>query len=291
MTEVHVGVLGASSLVGECLMTQLLSSEVLVSAFSRQPLDQPINTGITWHSLAAPQLDGKTIQQWICAAPIWVLPEHFTLLEAAGARRVVALSSTSRFTKTDSNDAGENAVAARLIEAESAFIAWAERCGIEWIILRPTLIYGFGRDKNISEIAAFIGRFGFFPLLGKACGLRQPIHVDDVASACCAAITSPAAANRAYNITGSERLSYREMVTRIFAALKLTPRLLPVPLSLFRLAIAILRHLPRYRQWSAAMAERMNRDLVFDYSDAARDLAFKPRAFVLSMDEVKKPKR
>jgi hypothetical protein len=45
--------------------------------------------------------------------------------------------------------------------------------------------------------------------------------------------------------------------------------LLTVPLWAFRLAVTILRRLPRYRQWSAAMAERMNRDLVFDHTDAA----------------------
>ncbi len=40
-----------------------------------------------------------------------------------------------------------------------------------------------------------------------------------------------------------------------------TARLLPVPLFAFRVAVALLRHLPRYRNWSSAMAERMNRDL------------------------------
>jgi len=34
------------------------------------------------------------------------------------------------------------------------------------------------------------------------------------------------------------------------------------------------------------MAERMNRDLVFDHAEAARDLGFKPRAFMLSAEDV-----
>lgn len=285
MNDMRVGVLGAGSFVGSDLISQLLNDDVKVAAFSRKRIND--RSGADWHSL--PPVNTPPIQHWICVAPIWVLPDYFALLEVSGARRVVALSSTSRFTKADSTDAAEHALAACLIEAESQFTAWAECRGIEWIILRPTLIYGYGRDKNITEIAGFIRRFGFFPLLGNACGLRQPVHVHDVAGACKAAITMQGAANHAYNMAGGERLTYREMVTRIFAALNLTPRLLPVPLFMFRLAIAVLRHLPRYRQWSAAMAERMNRDLVFDYSDAARDLAFKPRVFVLSMDDVKKP--
>jgi nucleoside-diphosphate-sugar epimerase len=164
--------------------------------------------------------------------------------------------------------------------------AWAANHGVEWVILRPTLIYGLGRDKNITEIARFIQRFGFFPLFGKADGLRQPVHAKDVAAACVAALRAPAAANRAYNLSGGETLAYRDMVVRVFAALGRTPRLLPVPLSAFRLAVALLRWLPRYRHWSAAMAERMNRDLVFDHAEAARDLAFKPKTFLLSEQDV-----
>jgi nucleoside-diphosphate-sugar epimerase len=226
------------------------------------------------------------VAHWVCLAPIWVLPEHFALLEAHGARRVVVLSSTSRFTKVNSPDPEEQAVSQRLAEAETRVQAWAENRGVEWVILRPTLIYGLGRDKNIAEIARFIRHFGFFPLLGKANGLRQPIHAAEVADACLAALQAPCAANHAYNLSGGETLPYRDMVTRVFKALGCPPRLVQVPLSAFYVSVALIRRLPRYRHWSAAMAERMNRDLVFDHSEAARDLAFKPRGFVLSTQDV-----
>ncbi|MDO9140968.1 MAG: NAD-dependent epimerase/dehydratase family protein [Methylobacter sp.] len=285
-----VGLLGATSLVGECLISQLLSSGVSVSAFSRQPVVQQPNPALSWHSFADAQPDIGSIQQWVCAAPIWVLPEHFALLEASAARRVVVLSSTSRLTKTGSADMAEHATAVRLSEGEACFKAWADSKSIEWVILRPTLIYGFGRDKNIAEIARFIRRFGFFPLFGKAEGLRQPIHVQDVAGACRSAIAAQGAPGRTYNIAGGEILSYHDMVTRIFVALGRRPRLLPVPLLAFRIAIVVLRCLPRYRQWSVVMAERMNRDLVFDYGEASCDLGFEPRAFALSTEDVEKVK-
>ncbi len=208
------------------------------------------------------------------------------MLEAYGARRVVALSSTSRFTKDDSSDPEEQVIALRLADAEARVQAWAAFHGVEWIILRPTLIYGFGRDKNIAEIARFVRRFGFFPLFGKAKGLRQPLHAHDVAGACLAALGSPAAANRAYNLSGAETIAYRDMVAHIFRALGRPVRLLPVPLFAFRFAIAILRLLRRYRNWSSAMAERMNRDLVFDHSETTRDFGFEPGPFALAPKDV-----
>ena len=198
----------------------------------------------------------------------------------------MALSSTSRFTKRASSDAAEIALAARLADAEEQLRAWAASKAIDTVILRPTLIYGRGRDKNITEIARFVRRFGFFPVFGPALGLRQPVHVDDLAATCVAALQLPAAPNLAYNLSGAETLSYRDMVAGVFAALGRRPRLLAVPLWAFRLAVAVLRRVPRYAHWSVAMAERMNQDLVFDHGDAARDLAFAPRRFVLAPDDV-----
>jgi nucleoside-diphosphate-sugar epimerase len=109
------------------------------------------------------------------------------------------------------------------------------------------------RTKKITEIVRFILRFGFFPLLGKARGLRQPIHVEDVAKACVSALESPAEINRAYNISGGETLPYHEMVKRVFAALHCPARALSIPLPLFRLAVACMHLLPRHRHWSVAM--------------------------------------
>lgn len=316
MDNKQVGVLGATSFVGECLLPLLTGNGWQVTAFSRRVVGQS-GDGVTWRQLPLaehpspqpyPLPSGETTRQptkqvnlqisanpkrgeeitphWICVAPIWVLPDYFSILEAHGVRRIVALSSTSRFTKDDSSDLEEQAIARRLAKAEERVQDWAESKGIEWVVLRPTLIYGRGRDKNISEIAHFIRRFGFFPLLGQANGLRQPVHADDVAGACFAALNAPRATNLAYNISGSETLAYRDMVVRIFTALGRRPRLLTVPLWVFSLAVTMLRCLPRYRQWSTAMAERMNQELVFDHADATRDFGFRPRRFSLNADNL-----
>jgi nucleoside-diphosphate-sugar epimerase len=283
VVERHVGVLGARSFVGECLLALLVDAGYRVTAFSRQP-DAKLNSslpGITWRTPNSNASSAEpAITHWVCLAPIWTLPQYLPWMKSLGAERIVAVSSTSRFTKTDSSDMVEQLLAQRLASSEQQLVDWAQIHGVEWCILRPTLIYGFGQDKNVSEIARFIRRFGFFPLLGAAGGLRQPVHVDDVAKACLAAMTVPTV-NRPYAISGGETLAYRDMVARIFAALDRRPRLLTVPLWAFSLAVTVVRRLPRYRQWSAAMAERMNLDLVFDHGDAARDLGYTPRRFLL----------
>ena len=291
MIQTRIGVLGATSMVGGCLLPALTASGAQVVAFSRN-LSRSTQHGVRWVQLGAiaPTIaPAAPVHHWISLAPIWALPEHFALLQAHNARRVVVLSSTSVFTKQGSTDPQEQAVAQRLADAEKCISDWAYSHGVEWVMLRPTLIYGLGLDKNVSEIARFVRRFGFFPVFGKAAGLRQPIHVADVAdvaSACVASLKAPVAMNRAYNLSGGETLSYRDMVQRVFAALGRPVRLLPVPLWAFELAVSVLRLLPKYRQWSSAMAERMNQDLVFSHAEAEQAFGFKPRPFVLAQADL-----
>lgn len=288
MAEPQVGLFGVTSIVGASLLSQLAAQGRKVVAFSRRACTGPAEVA-EWHQIGKETVSRPSatdIPHWICAAPIWVLPQYFDMMLARGARRVVVLSSTSRFTKQDSSDLAERLTAGRLAGGEAQLQDWAERNGIEWVVLRPTLIYGYGQDKNVCEMARFIRRFGLFPVFGPAQGLRQPVHADDVATACVAALSSPAAANRAYNISGGETLTYYEMVRRVSAALGRKPRIVRVPLGVFAVATALLRLVPRCRQWTPAMAGRMNRDLVFDHADAVRDLGYAPRAFKIGAEEL-----
>lgn len=284
-----IGVLGASSFVGECVIQLLRDNGRHIVAFSRSPHEDKAESEVTWLQLlpsVTPSREVSPIKDWLCVAPIRALPQYFSLIEASNARRVVALSSTSLLTKMDSSDQGELALVRGLQAGEQALRTWAEARGIEWVILRPTLIYKIGRDKNVTEILCFVRRWGFFPLLGQADGLRQPVHAEDVAMACVSALTVPTAGNRTYTLSGGETLSYREMVCRVFAAIGKVPHLVTIPRWLFWLGVITLRLLPRYRNWTTEMAERMNRDLVFDHGDATRDLGFSPRPFKISQEDL-----
>lgn len=290
MNDVTVGVLGATSAVGMVLVPQLLERGYRVIAFSRTAHSDH-TPSLEWRQIdeqtTPPPLQMTTpITHWISAAPLWVLIGHFPLLDAYGVKRVVALSSTSRFTKSDSSDLTERRIAERLTQAEDALQRWAAASGREWVILRPTMIYGGGRDKNIAEIARFIGRWGFFPVVGKASGKRQPIHIEDVVQACLAALEDRVVTSRAYNISGGEIVSYREMIGRVFSTMGKQSAIITISPFMLRLALHALHLFPRYRHVTMAMADRMSRDLVFDHHEAVDDLNFHPRPFTLSPSDV-----
>ena len=275
MTEKRVGLIGSSSFVGERARLFLDEKKHQVTAFSRQGGNGTISL------YAAVTEPVSTIENWICLAPIWTLPEHLQLLEKHGVKRLVALSSTSRFCKITSPSLSDRELASRLIRGEEQVLNWARSHDCTLVILQPTLIYGLGKDENVSEIARVIQRFGFFPLLGRGVGLRQPVHVDDVAAACISALQVPLGEKCTYVLSGGEVLSYRAMVERIFAALGRRPRFLRCPLIIFSLAIRLANLLPSFKELSTEMAVRMNKDQNFDHAEATGALGFRPRPFHL----------
>lgn len=270
-------VLGATSLVGRFAVPKLAASGRPVAAVSRRP--GPPAASVDWvvADLAGDPAPLPSAREVLSLSPIWLLPPVLEALHGRGMTRLVAFSSTSRFTKARSPDAEERAVAERLAAAEAAVEAFCAARGVAWTILRPTLIYAEGLDRNVSRLAGLARRFGVLPLAGRGAGLRQPVHADDLAAAAVAALDRQAAFGRAYDLPGGETLTYRAMAERVFEGLGRTPRVVGLPPALWRAAFAVAAPLlPGAR---AAMGERMEQDLAFDGADAARDLGWSPRAF------------
>jgi nucleoside-diphosphate-sugar epimerase len=105
------------------------------------------------------------------------------------------------------------------------------------------------------------------------------VHADDLAAACVQAYAEELTYNRAYNLSGGQTLSYREMVEGVFHSLGKPPRIISIPAQLFKLAVTLARKLPRFRHLSPAMLDRMNQDLCFDHKPATDDFGYHPRPF------------
>jgi len=289
MENKRVAVLGATSLVGEVLLPALVEQGFDVLAYSRSFVDDELRSPskVCWLKLGDNSVSSALAADYvICLAPIWVLPQYFSLFESMHVKRVLALSSTSCFTKIDSVDDAEQQVVKRLVEGERALESWASQHNVEWTVLRPTLVYGGGRDQNITAMAQVIQRFRIFPVLGAGVGLRQPVHRQDVAAACVSAMCCVPAANKAYNISGAEVLSYRQMVSRVFLAMGRRPLIVSIPLFVFSGLVAVARCFPTFRGLSLGMAQRMRKNMTFDHQEAKRDFAFSPRSFHLGDDDL-----
>ena len=277
-------VTGATSPVGRQLVDKLLAARYVVHAIGRGRATPDLGPSCVWHQCDLTRTDAFprfTARVLFHIASIWLLPGWIETFHERGVQRVIAFSSTSRFSKADSSNPAEQAVAESLARAEDSVATTSERLGIAYTILRPTLIYGVGLDRNVADIARFAKRFGVFPILGKGLGLRQPVHAADLAEACLLAIDSSASFNRIYNLSGGETLTYREMVERVFRALGKPARIVSIPKPVFRLIIRLAQLSPTYRHLKPEMATRMDRDLCFDHLAAEQDFGFSPRPFLL----------
>ncbi len=271
-------VFGASGQIGLPLLDRLRHDGWRMYAVSRSAhAEQP---GLVWLRGDLAHVDALPAQVHaiFSCGPLDLFAQWYAHANVA-APRIVAFGSTSIDVKRGSADAEERALAARLHEGERLLFETASTRRAAATILRPTLIYGMGRDRNLNRIAQVARRFGRVVIPRDAVGLRQPVHVHDLADAAFRCIEAETSFGRAYALPGGETLTYREMVARVLAALTPPPKLHEVPSPVFNFVLAVAHAAGFGLDFNEAAVVRMRSDLVFDPSDAQRDFGYAPRGF------------
>lgn len=271
-------VFGASGQIGRPLLDRLRDHGWRVYAVSRMPqAEQP---GLVWLQGDLNRVDALPPhpEAIFSCGPLDLFAQWYAR-EGVRAPRVVAFGSTSIEVKRGSADADERALAARLRAGEQRLFETAAARAAAVTVLRPTLIYGSGRDRSLSRIADFARRWRRVVLPRGANGLRQPVHAHDLADAAFRCLDAVASHGRCYALPGGETLPYREMVARVLAALDPPARLHEVPAPVFNVLLVAAHAAGMALDFNEAAVKRMRSDLVFDPADAQRDFGYAPRGF------------
>jgi nucleoside-diphosphate-sugar epimerase len=158
---------------------------------------------------------------------------------ARGVRRLVLVSSVAvngsatrgqPFTEHDP-PSPENAYARSKLEAELRLAELARAGSLEWVVLRPPMVYGSSAPGNYARLVKLV-RLGLPLPLGAATAPRSVVGIANLASAVVRCIEHPAAANQTFLVADAERTSTVDLVHRMAAAMGRrlwTPRV-PVPL-------------------------------------------------------------
>ena len=282
-------VTGGTGQIGIFLLPRLLRANCQVLALSRQiPRREPARPQagegrLCWihpDDMAAesvPDVPLISVEALVSAGPIALAAA--LAARCPNLRRIVCFSSSSVLVKADSPDAAERDIMRAISVAEAELNVLCTQRGILLYLLRPTLIYGCGRDRNVSLLADFARRFRFVPVAGRASGLRQPVHADDLAALAAAIVTGAVTTGLESAVAGGDTLTFRDMVVRVFEAFGLRPRAVSLPPVLLADATRIAGKLFGGGDINAEMVLRQNRALVFDDS-ALRDLfGHAPRPF------------
>jgi uncharacterized protein YbjT (DUF2867 family) len=244
---------GARGFVGGEVLRQLLASGHEVVAVSRHLRATKVPSGVIQ---VAADITGDGWQRWCegCGAAIHLVgiirqvPRAGATFERAhviSTRRVIAACRSLGIRRL----IHMSALGARA-EAETAYhrTKWqAEEAvrasGLDWTIFRPSPIFGPG-DGFSTTIARAMRRLPVFPVFGDGTYRVQPVAVEEVARCFLGALERPVTVGETYQVGGPEALTYNELLRRIAQALGLRRVFVHIPLSLAKVVVSIIQHLP-----------------------------------------------
>ena len=111
-------------------------------------------------------------------------------------------------------------------------------CGIEPVILRPSVVYGPG-DHFTEPIVRILRALPVFPIMGDGTFRIQPIAVEDLVDVLAQAVERPDLAGRSIDLAGPEKLSFVHIVRVLGNTIGRSRPILPLPAALARPAARI----------------------------------------------------
>ena len=190
-------------------------------------------------------------------------------MKEAGVRRGIFISTTAIFTQL-------NAVSKSIrLAAEEAI----QTSGLDYTILRPTMIYGSKRDRNMWRLIRLLRITPIMPIFGDGESLQQPIFVDDVAQAVLLALKNDMTIGKSYNIAGKAPLSYNQVIDTVASALGKRVWKLHLPYMPIVRALQFTERMKLRLPIKAEQVLRLNENKAFSYEEAQKDFDFNSRSF------------
>ena len=157
--------------------------------------------------------------------------------------------------------------------------------GLDYVIVRPSWVYG-PEDRSLNRFIAILRRIPFvFPQLGDGSGRITPIHVDDLADLVCEATLGAVGDGLTLEAGGPDIMSLDDVVRTAMALLGRRRAILHVPIGFVRLAAAVAEVVPG-QILSRDAVHFVTQDGIADSELAhSRFPAFRPRGFGAGLAE------
>ncbi len=221
----------------------------------------------------------KNVETVIHIVNIKYSPVIAGLSAEAGVRKIIFIHTTGMFSKF-------RALAEDYKKIEDYII---ENCKIDYVILRPTMIYGTTNDHNMHKLIQYIKGHNIFPVFGSGKSLMQPVHARDLARAVVLAMDAPGAVNKGYNISGGNALSYREILKLIAGRVNPGIRFIYIPyrisMILGGLYNLVFHMAGKKGQISIEQIKRLSENKNYDFYEAQKDFGYSPITFEEGIEE------
>lgn len=198
----------------------------------------------------------------------------------AGISRAIFVSTTAIFTQLNARSKNTRLAAEESIQTS----------GLKYTILRPTMIFGSPRDRNMWRLIRFMRYSPVVPVFGDGNSLQQPIYVGDVAQAIVSCLCNDQTIGKSYNIAGKTPLTYNQVIDTIAKQMNKRVWKIHIPSAPM---VSLLKFFERLHIPFPIKAEqilRLNENKNFSYEEAKREFGFSPLAFekgiALELDSV-----
>jgi nucleoside-diphosphate-sugar epimerase len=108
--------------------------------------------------------------------------------------------------------------------------------GINCVVLRPTLMFGWFDRKHLGWLKRFMEKVPIFPIPGNGKYMRQPLYAGDFSSIIVSCIEKQIS-GKIFNISGLERIDYIDIIREIKKASNAKAIIIKIPYSLFYLML------------------------------------------------------
>lgn len=192
----------------------------------------------------------------------------------AGVRRFIFISSIGvngvsneqPFTAFDTPKLTDNYAISKY-EAEIGLKEISETTGMEFVIIRPPLVYGYAAPGNLGTLLR-VAEKNFSLPLGAINNQRSFVSIHNLIDLITTCITHPNAANQVFLVSDDENISTSNFLKKLTLAAGNKPRLLPVPVLILKILASMIG--------KKAVVERFSSSLTIDIEHTKSTLNWRP---------------
>ena len=187
----------------------------------------------------------------------------------SGVTRAVFFSTTAIFTTLNPDSKAIRLEAERLVQES----------GIPSTIIRPTMIYGSSRDRNICKFIRFIKLSPVFPIFGSGEFKLQPVYVGDLSKAVVEILLSDRTIGKSYNLSGGSEFTLNDFIREISEGLNKRIGLVHLPPKPFVFLLSLIEKASIKFPIKSEQIQRFNEHKVFSHQNATDDFGYMPMTF------------
>ena len=110
---------------------------------------------------------------------------------------------------------------------------------LDWVILRPSEIYGPNMEEGIGKLIYWIKNFPLIPVIGDVAYFLSPVYVDDIIHVMVEIIKNDLLIRETLNLCGPEKMTMNELIDRLAQIYRVQRKKIFLPIWLVRLVVVL----------------------------------------------------